>query len=464
MKRKILPLVMSLLLPLSASQNTYAIPDLGSPSSGSLSATKEEELGKLFLDMVRKQVHIIEDPILHDYVNNFGHNLVAHSNAKSKQFDFFIVDSEEINAFAGPAAHIGVNRGTLLLAQSEHELAAVLGHEISHVSQHHLARAMEQSTGNTLMSLAGIAAAILVGSVAGNNAGIGGFMAAQTLSVENQLGYSRSNEHEADRIGLQVMYNSGFDPNAMPIFLSRMAKNNIDLLDGRFSYLRTHPITEERIADIKSRVDHFPHREYTHSATFPLMQTRLDVISGDYRPSKLSFYKNHQSKNHPIEAQEYGYGLMLLRAGYPKLAEQTFSKLRAQNSQEILFLLAHSDALVMLHRLPEATLLLQQAYALNPNYSPLIQNYAQLLLQQKQAHHAKKVLMHYLAHHHNHIPSLMLLAQAQAANGQLSQAYVTRAKIYKITGQDKHAKMQYQQAFKFARPNDKQFIETEMKQ
>ncbi len=453
----------SLLLIMLSIGNCYAdqLPELGNSSYSSLPPSEEQRLGILFMQEVRKSVPVVKDPILTHYLNDLGYQLVSHSTANHHHFDFFVIDSEDINAFAGPAGHVGVNAGTILLAKNEDELASVLAHEITHVSQHHLARAMENARGSTLKALATVAAALIVGSMGHGDAAIGGIMAAQSLSIESQLGYTRDNEREADRIGMQVLYKSHYDPQAMPRFLTRMSKQQVDLLDGRFSYLRTHPLNEERIADAKSRADTFPATTHPDSINFQLMKIRLLVLSGQYTPSKIKDqYFDDKNKN---LVQRYGYGLLLYRGRHLNQAQTILNQLHQQYPENSLFILTLADIYLEQHHLLAAEQILEKSYRTNPDYLPLVLKYSTVLLQQNQSKKALAILNNFMRDHKtNNVDILEQLALAQAKNGLLSRAYLTRAKLYRETDQPEQARLQIQQARKYASASEKAYINYEI--
>jgi predicted Zn-dependent protease len=436
----------------------YDLPDLGNSSYSSLPSSEEQRLGTLFMQEVRKSIPLLKDPVLTHYLNELGKKLASNSKANQKHFDFFIVDSADINAFAGPAGHVGVNVGTILLAKNEDELAAVLAHEITHVSQHHLARAMENARGSTLKALATMAAALVVGSMGHGDAAMGGLMAAQTLSMESQLGYSRDNEREADRIGMQVMHKSHYDPQAMPRFLTRMSKQQFDLLDGRFSYLRTHPVNEERIADAKSRAESYPKSSVSESLTFQLMQKRLLAVSTQ------PFSRRHLNKSTMNSLSErYGYALLLHHNRNVVEAEKLMRSLVQEHPDNTLFALSLAEIYSDQHRYPAALEILEKSYRTNPDYPPLVLNYSTLLNQQNHSKKALNLLEPYVGEHkHNNVYLLEQLALAQAKTGNLSRAYLTRAKLYSATDQPEHAQLQIQQALKYAKRSEKEYIKNEI--
>jgi predicted Zn-dependent protease len=278
---------------------------------------------------------------------------------------------------------VGINAGTILLAQSEDELAGVLSHEITHISQHHLARAMENARGSTLTALATVAAALVAGTMGHGDAAVPGLMVAQSLNIENQLGYTRENEREADRIGMQVLHSANYDPQAMPRFLTRMSKQQIDLFDGRFSYLRTHPINEERIADAKSRADHYPVHPPKSSLTFDLMKSRLLVLSGQYSPSKLKTPGMYSSKKNNTQtlAQRYAQALLLHRGRKLQEAEKQMRALHEEHPENSLFTLGLAEIYTDQHQPINAEILLEQPYALNHDNPPLLLSYSSVIMQ-----------------------------------------------------------------------------------
>lgn len=461
-------ILMFVLISLAATTLCYAyqLPELGNSSYASLPPSEEKKMTELFMKEVRESVPIIHDPILDNYINSLGKKLVSNSTAHQKQFHFFIIDSGDINAFAGPGAHIAINSGTILLAKNEDELAGVLAHEITHVSQHHLARAMEKARGSTVTALATIAAALIVGTTTGQgDAAMGGLMAAQTLTLENQLGYSRDNEREADRIGIQVLHKSQFDPQAMPKFLSRMSKRQIDIMDGRFSYLRTHPINEERIADAKARADELPAIHHEASLNFKLMQMRLLALSGSYTPTKFQHFTTDtvNTTSQDYLAKQYGQGILLFRGRKLSEAEKIFNSLHQQHPHNSLFSIALADVYREQHNILAAEQILEKSYKIDPDFSPLVLSYSEILMEQNHSAKALKLLSKFTNEHSsNNVDLLKALAQAQAKNGLMSRAYLTRARIYQLTDQPKHAHLQTQQALKYAGESEKAFIKNEV--
>jgi predicted Zn-dependent protease len=303
------------------------LPDLGDVSQTVISPQMERQIGEQSMFQIRASEQYLNDPEVTDYLNRLGRRLVSNSSEPSQPFEFFVIDDSSINAFAMPGGFIGVNTGLLLLTQSESELASVLSHEISHVTQHHLARMVSGQKYDSLAAMAAVAVAILA---ARNNpdAAQAGIIGAQGGIMQRRLDFTREHEREADRIGIDLLQQSGFDPHAMPLFFERLQKAT-KLLEGNTpSYLRTHPLTTERVADVGNRVQQIPFKLVPDSLDFHLMRARLHALQ---KPPKeaVAYFRSalgDQRFGNPL-AHRYGLILALLRNGEETQAAQEYDTL-----------------------------------------------------------------------------------------------------------------------------------------
>ncbi len=293
------------------------LPEMGDVSQADLSPAQERKLGDMIMKQARAQGAIMNDPEVTDYLNDIGNRLVAAVPDATSRFYFFAVNDPTINAFALPGGYIGVHTGLILLTQSESELAAVLGHEITHVTQHHLARSLAKQKDTLLMSLAALALAILAakgGGAQGAQAASAAIASAQALSIQTQLNFTRDNEYEADRIGFQRMVAAGFDPSAMATFMTRMQSAN-RFADGNApSYLRSHPVTFERIAEAQARAASQPYRQVKDSLDFQMVRALLRSYQGE--PKDAVAYFEHALAEHQYNSEtaaRYGLVASLLR-------------------------------------------------------------------------------------------------------------------------------------------------------
>ena len=300
-----------------ASAAPSALPDLGDSAQVALSPAQERKLGETALKQLRAAGAYLNDPEVNDYLNELGQRLVAAKNDARYDFLFFAVPDPSINAFAMPGGYIGVNTGLILLAQSESELASVLAHEITHVTQNHMARMLESQKNSLLMSLAALAVAIIASrsnSSSGSDAVPAAIASAQALQVQNQLNFTRENEYEADRIGFQRLDAAGFDTGGAAALMERLQKAS-RFTDGNVpTYLRTHPITYERIAEAQARAQSKSYRQVADSLDFQMVRALLRSYAG--RPDEaVAWFDNAlaERKYNSEVAARYGLVASLLR-------------------------------------------------------------------------------------------------------------------------------------------------------
>lgn len=211
-----------LYLPAQAASND--LPNLGDSTSGIVSLQQEQQLGRTWLRQLRNQAVLIDSPHAKQFLEDLVFQLVPYSDLNYSELEFVIVDQATLNAFAVPGGIIGINYGLLMHARDEDELAAVLAHELAHLSQRHFARRIEQSQKQQPIAMAAILASILL--IASNNpdAGFAGLMSSQAANIQEQLAYSRDWEREADRLGIKTLAAAGLDPQAMPSMFEQMQR------------------------------------------------------------------------------------------------------------------------------------------------------------------------------------------------------------------------------------------------
>lgn len=319
MRQTLLSLLLAgpLLLPGLAPARLYAddLPQLFDPSQAVVSPQQEREIGEQSMLKLRGDKTYLGDSEVNDYLNWLGDKLVSASSEPGLDFEFFALNDHNINAFAMPGGFVGVNTGLILDAQTESELAAVLAHEVTHVTQHHLARMMAGQKLDSLASMVTAAIAIIAARNGSMNAG-SAIMAGPAAAIQRQLAFTREHEQEADRIGLQTLEKAGFDPHAMPAFFKRLQKDTTLLSSNAPYWLRTHPQTPDRIADIDSRLVGVPFRLIPDSLDFQLVRSKLLVL--DRGPQAAIRYFTDalgpRKFGNPL-AQHYGLTLALLEAG-----------------------------------------------------------------------------------------------------------------------------------------------------
>ncbi|MDX8379483.1 MAG: M48 family metalloprotease [Gallionella sp.] len=399
---KILPLL--LLLIFSPGAMGEGLPDLGDISQTVLTPMQERQIGQQSMMQIRASGKFLDDPEINDYLNQLGNRLVQFSSEPALGFEFFAVNDYNVNAFALPGGFIGVNAGLLLITESESELASVLAHEISHVTQHHLARMVAATQGDSLLSLAAMAFAILA---ARNNpqAAQAAIAGVQAGSIQKRLNFTRTDEKEADRIGFNLLKKAGFNTHAMPEFLLRLQRAT-RLMDGNApNYLRTHPITSDRIADIENRVSKQPYRLLHDSLSFQLIHSKLIATHKTAQDAINYFTDTLTTHKHgdPI-AQRYGLVRALLRNNEINRAKKELAILLKQAAlsplaQNSPILATLTGQVKHAANDPETLIFYKNAVQLFPEYRALTDDYVERLLQHHQAKTAVKLLKAQIIRH-----------------------------------------------------------------
>lgn len=261
------------------------LPNLGSSAGKIASPEEQRQYGFYVLHELRNQSAVLDDALLADYLNTLGYKLVSYSPQPDQPFTFFIVRDNEINAFALPGGFVGVNAGLITTSDTEGELAAVLAHEISHVTQNHLIRAVEAEQKMTPLMLAGMLLAVVAASKSSpystSNSDIGALATVQGLAEQMRINFTRADEAEADRVGITTLAKAGFDPDAMAGFFERMQRalrpgfdeNDIPAL------LMDHPVTTTRISEAKARAEQIK-KEYRPVVTVGDVQAAPKELAG----------------------------------------------------------------------------------------------------------------------------------------------------------------------------------------
>lgn len=271
------PLFVYLLLAFFCSASIAApaqqLPSLGDTASSHVSLQQEHDLGRVWLRQLRAQTNLIDSPLATQFLEQAIYRMVPHSAVKINDFEFVIVDQQQLNAFAVPGGIIGINFGLLLHTNDEDELAAVLAHELAHLSQRHFSRQLEEADRQAPLAIATLLASILLIATSNPDAGFAGLIGSQAASIQRQLAYSREWEREADRIGIKTLVHSDLDPTAMPSMFQQMLKAS-RYQQRPPEFLLTHPVTESRIADAADRAERYPSKTRTAGFVFHILKNQ----------------------------------------------------------------------------------------------------------------------------------------------------------------------------------------------
>lgn len=326
MRFKRLLMLSVLMAPLALAEG---LPDLGETAQTDLPPQTERRIGESIMRDIRaRDPAYIDDAEVAAYLNQLGARLAAASPEVRQDFEFFALRESTLNAFAMPGGFIGVHSGLVLAAQSESELAGVLAHEISHVTQRHIARSVGKQGQAQMTQLAALALAILA---ARSNPQVAeaAMIGTAAASIQTQLNYSRDFEREADRIGIQTLDRAGFDVRGMGSFFERLQKSGRLYENNAPGYLRTHPLTTERIADMENRIQQAQYRQVADSTDFLLVRAKLRATQGSPAEAAAEFATQLRERKHLNEAAaRYGLAVARLRAREFVAAEREVGELR----------------------------------------------------------------------------------------------------------------------------------------
>ena len=367
------------------------LPDLGDVAHATFTPLQERRIGESIMREIRADRSFYGEPEATDYISSLGRRLSGTQDSR-QDFEFFLIRDPAINAFALPGGFIGVNTGLILTAQAESELAGVLAHGISHVTQRHIARMLAQQNQAGLMSVAAIAAALLL-SRAGSQAGEAAFALGTAGALQSQLNFTRDNEREADRVGLQVLDQAGFDPRGMAAFFERMQRAMPIHESSAFSYLRTHPLTFERIADMQNRTQSMGYRQVPDSLEFQLVRAKLKATLEPPQDA-LAFFEESLAERKFLSEAAARYGLVVsrMRLGDYKRARVDLEALRKLVPANVIVDTLTCEFGTHAYGVEKTLPCYREALKMYPSYRALVYNYAEALLQSGRADAALKVV------------------------------------------------------------------------
>jgi beta-barrel assembly-enhancing protease len=423
--------------PWPAARAADDLPDIGSPADSMLSREEELQLGRAIYRSMLDTERVITDPEIDEYLQDVGRKIGAQVPDDRFQFRFFIVDDPAINAFALPGGYIGVHSGLLLASASESELAGVLAHEVSHVTQRHISRAVYANSRMNILTMAAMLGAILLGAAgAGGDVVQGTILSAQGLAAQQQINFTRSNEYEADRVGVGLLYNAGFDPYGMPSFFETLARQTGPLASQAPEFLRTHPVTVNRIAETRARAANYPRRDVADSIGYGLARARARVLTSPTPEKALAFFTGEQQD--PARAGQLGtlYGLALahLQLGRATEAQRQLAALRDQYPNVIAFHSGLAQAQFAAGDRDAGLATFRSAMALFPRNVPLSVRYAEALMANGDHKQAHRLLLDLF----NIVPptseQVRIIALAASGAGDTADAHYYMAEYHLIKG------------------------------
>jgi len=419
------------------------LPDLGDYSETVIGAHEESIIGSQILQEVYKSDRVIRDVEIEDYLNKVTDKIVKASDYSGSGITFFIVNDPSINAFAMLGGVIGVHTGLILSASTESELASVLSHEVAHITQRHVARMIGKLQKDSFKSYLGIGLALLL---ARSNPDLarGAILATQAMGVQTVLDFTRENEKEADRVGIKILDKAGFDVRGSIDFFKTLQKGSRYSSGASPSFLRTHPITSERISDIKDRLSDYPYKQRADDPSFHLVKGKLRVFLGDKKAIKKELEINVKSKAYVNELGEryalaYAY---LLNENFNK-AQSELEWIMSKNIENPMVEQLRVEILLKRGDLNSAYQVLSRALKKYPNQRVFVYGLANYLIERKLAAEAIKLLRSYVLVFRNDSNLYELLAKSYSLKGMQLLQYESLAEsfYYKYNLQEAIAQM-----------------------
>ena len=436
-KRFVLAALAGAVLPLAPVRApAQPLPELGDAAGAAIAPQTERRIGESIAREIRyRDPAYVDDAEVADYLDNLGRRLLAAVPGARQDFEFFVVRDTAINAFALPGGFVGVHTGLLVAAESESEVASVLAHEIAHVTQRHIARLIGAQQQMQLPSMVALAAAILLGGSRPDLAA-GAAAAAQGAAVQQQLSYTRDFEREADRLGFQTLAGAGFDVRAMPGFFEKMQRASRLADDGVLpSYLRTHPMTTERIADAQNRAANAAYRQHLDSLDFHLVRAKLRAEGGEARDAVAGFSSSVKDRRYANEAAaRYGLVVALLRARQVPEAQAGLAALRATGAASPMVETLAARVQQAAGDGAGALATLKQALQRAPGRLPLAHAYAEALAQAGRHQDALAAIEEPLRRHPGDARLRSLQARAYASLGKRLLQHQSQAELYLLRG------------------------------
>ncbi len=427
-------------------------PQLGEASMSSrLDAHSEQVIGNMIMQKIHGSGFFISDAVVNEYLKNLAAKFSTETRIPNFTLDFFGVNSSEFNAFAFFGSHVAVHSGLILAVDNESELAAVLAHETAHITQRHLTRMLQHNQKMMPLTYAEILAAIAIGALGSPEAAAHLATAAMAGHVQQVINYTRDHEQEADRIGIQLLARTQFDPSAMASVFQRMKQHSI-YQEMPPEYLLTHPMFDSRIADAQNRAASLAYRQIPDSLFFHFVRARLEIEKEENAHKKLNRLKENliSDRYQNKAAAQYAYALALMNNRQPQEALPILRDLNARYPEEWIIDLSVVDAEAKTGHMAPALLRIKQLLEAKPkNYAIRLQ-YATLLLQQKQAQQVIKLLLPYRKVHFTDPAIHQMLAHAYSMSQQPIKLHHSQAEWHFAKGEFKEAYKQLDLALEYA--------------
>ncbi|MBL4940803.1 MAG: M48 family metallopeptidase [Colwellia sp.] len=429
--------------------NKNKLPDIGISGFSVLSLDKERQIGIAMMRQLRASQPIIQDPVLIEYINDLGNQLVRNAHDVNYAFEFFLINNNELNAFAFFGGHVGIHSGLLTTASNESELASVIAHEISHVTQRHLARRLESQGKSQTLTMAGMVSGILLALV-NPTIGMAALSASMAASQQASINYTRGNEKEADRVGIALLANSNFDPQGAPNFFGKMSEK-YRYASKPPAMLLTHPLPESRIADARQRAHNYPVRQLPPSLSFELAKARIQArYQGNSKDNIVNFKRQLQKQSYSLKAgAEYGLAVSYFEDGKYQQAKVILEALKKEDINNLFYIDVLTDIYLALKEYKQALTMLADLSLLMPNNQVVSLNYGNALLSAQQYEQGATVLQDFLLVNPSNFIAYDLLTTIYRKQDKQGLMHITKAEVFALLGAYKKAVDELQTSYNF---------------
>ena len=414
--------------------NKNKLPEIGISGFSVISLEKERQIGQAMMRQLRASQPLIQDPVLIEYINDLGNQLVKNAQDVNYAFKFFLINNNELNAFAFFGGHVGIHSGLLTTADNESELASVIAHEISHVTQRHLARRLESQSRSQALSMTGMVSGILLALV-NPTVGMAALTASMAASQQASINYTRGNEKEADRVGIALLANSHFDPQGAPNFFSKMSEK-YRYASKPPAMLLTHPLPESRIADARQRAHNYPTKQLAPSLQFELAKSRIQARYQGNSKDNISYFKQQlrEGKYSLKAGAEYGLAVSYFENKQYQSAKSILKSLNSQDKHNLFYIDVLTDVYLALKEYDDALTMLSNLALYMPNNQVISLNYGNALLSAGKYQQAATVLQDFLLVNPGNFIAYDLLTSVYQKQDKKGLMHTAKAEVLALLG------------------------------
>lgn len=441
----IAPMVFSsIVLSTPSYASNIAIPDLGTAGALGISIQKEKDIGQLFMRTARANLNVVDDPVMSEYITSLGNRLLSKADNVAFPFNFFLVQDPNLNASAFLGGQVAINTGLFTYAQTEDEFASVLAHEITHVTQRHIARYIESMVSAGQLSIASVIGSVIAAII---NPALGAAALTTTIGAQAQanINFTRDNEYEADRLGINLLYNAGLNPKGMVDLFKRL-----DSMQGNvnpaFVMLIDHPLSQIRIAEAQNRVNQLPARKNSTNPDYDFARARVAVrySNADLKEMKAALEHNYQ--HYSSNYVNYGLALIAFENKDLSAARSYLHKLPASLQDDLFVIDLYSDIDIKDNKPEAAVNRLLSEVRRYPNNQVIVANLAVAYNESNQATKAKKILEDYLKKKPNDVLVSGILADTYGKLKDKCNALQMRGEVFAQMAAYTQAVSMYNQA------------------